>query len=34
MPPWFWPAIVAWLWAFAIWITWLAATNHRKDQRR
>lgn len=26
MPPWFWPAIVTWLCAFAVWITWLAVT--------
>lgn len=32
MPPWFWPALVAWLWAAGAWAVWLATT--RKDHHR
>lgn len=35
MPPWFWPALAAWLCAVALWATWLATTNpNRKDHHR
>jgi hypothetical protein len=30
MPPWFWPSLVAWLWAAGAWAVWLATTS-RKD---
>lgn len=33
MPPWVWPALTAWLCIVAIWATWLATNNSKRNHR-